>query len=206
MWPSPSSWCAALSMLLLLPLFAVEGMEIAAAALVDKHQSSANSVGSRKALTQIKSNIGAFLANRQLFVALIIVALSLGTSFSQLYVPRVGVISRHSIVSLFDIAFVTLSVLWFGQVPAKNLALLDPLAFLGWTWPVCLILRWTGKLHIADPSNMVLRAAKLAFGVGDVPQMPLAAFDLVYDWIDHSWYIRPGRGAPEDGRSALQIK
>lgn len=204
MWPSWSSWCAALSMLLLIPLFAVEGMELAAAALVDKHPSSVNSVRSRKALAEVKSNLGAFFSNRQLFVALIIVVVSLGTSFSQLYVPWVGVISIRPIASLFDIGFVTLSVLWIGQVPAKRLAMLDPLAFLAWTWPVWPMVKVVGKLHIADPSEIILRVAKSAFGVGNVSQMPLQDIDVVYDWIDDCWYIRPRPSGSEDGCSTLQ--
>lgn len=109
---------AALALLVLLG--GMEGLEVS---VIDRWQ---------KWWPQWKaSDLAAWLAARQLFVALIVTAATLLANRSLIVVPGTSIQTTNGFVlSVFDLVWTTLTVLWFAQISWKHLGATNPDRYL----------------------------------------------------------------------------
>lgn len=111
---------AAAALALLLLLGGMEGLEVS---VIDRWQKVWP--GASTAL------LAKFLAARQLFVALIVTAATLLANRSEIVVPATGVrLTNGFALSVFDLLWTTLTVLWFAQIFPKHLAATNPDRYL----------------------------------------------------------------------------
>jgi hypothetical protein len=111
---------AVIALALLALLAGMEGLEVA---VIDRWQA----LYPDRSL----SLLAAWLAARQLFVALIVTTATLLINRSELIVPFTSVSIGESILHrVFDVAWTTLTVLWFAQVFPKHLAATNPDRYL----------------------------------------------------------------------------
>lgn len=109
---------AALALLVLLAL--MEGLEVS---VIDRWQAWWPQ--------WTMSDLAGWLAARQLFVALIVTAAALLANRSMIVVPGTSVRTTDSFVlSVFDLAWTTLTVLWFAQIFPKHLGATNPDRYL----------------------------------------------------------------------------
>jgi hypothetical protein len=77
------------------------------------------------------SYLAAWLAARQLFVALVVTAATLLANLSVIVVPGTAVqITNSFVLSVFDLTWTTLTVLWFAQIFPKQLGATNPDRYL----------------------------------------------------------------------------
>ena len=117
----PSSAILAIAAILLLVLLAgMEGLEIAVTDRWEALWPDGN-----------KSHLAAWLAARQLFVALIVTTATQLAEPPYLIVPFTSV-KLHSVVALkvFDLLWLGLTILWFAQILPKHLAATNPDRYL----------------------------------------------------------------------------
>jgi hypothetical protein len=111
---------AAAALALLLLLGGMEGLEVS---VIDRWQK----VWPGASTTLLAK----FLAARQLFVALIVTAATLLANRSEIVVPASGVrLTNGFALSIFDLLWTTLTVLWFAQIFPKHLAATNPDRYL----------------------------------------------------------------------------
>jgi hypothetical protein len=109
---------AALALLVLLAL--MEGLEVS---VIDRWQEVWPG--------QSPSFLAGWLAARQLFVALIVTAAALLANRSVLVVPGTSVRTTNGFtMDVFDLAWTTLTVLWFAQIFPKHLGATNPDRYL----------------------------------------------------------------------------
>lgn len=111
---------AVVALALLVLLGGMEGLEVS---VIDRWQ---------KWWPQWKaSDLAAWLAARQLFVALIVTAATLLANRSVIVVPGTSVRTTNGFVlSVFDLVWTTLTVLWFAQISWKHLGATNPDRYL----------------------------------------------------------------------------
>ena len=127
---------AALALLVLLAL--MEGLEVS---VIDRWQEVWPG--------QSTSFLAGWLAARQLFVALIVTAAALLANRSVIVVPGTSVRTTNSFVlSVFDLVWTTLTVLWFAQILPKHLGATNPDRYLKRVsrplFPVVSFVHWVG--------------------------------------------------------------
>jgi hypothetical protein len=111
---------AVVALALLALLAGMEGLEVA---VIDRWQA----LYPDRSL----SLLAAWLAARQLFVALIVTTATLLINRSEIIVPFTSVSIEEGILhKVFDVAWTTLTVLWFAQVFPKHLAATNPDRYL----------------------------------------------------------------------------
>jgi hypothetical protein len=111
---------AAAALALLLLLGGMEGLEVS---VIDRWQKVWP--GASTAL------LAKFLAARQLFVALIVTAATLLANRSEIVLPATGLrLTNGFALSIFDLLWTTLTVLWFAQIFPKHLAATNPDRYL----------------------------------------------------------------------------
>jgi hypothetical protein len=111
---------AAAALALLLLLGGMEGLEVS---VIDRWQKVWP--GASTAL------LAKFLAARQLFVALIVTAATLLANRSEIVLPFTDVrLTNGFSLSVFDLLWTTLTVLWFAQIFPKHLAATNPDRYL----------------------------------------------------------------------------
>jgi CBS domain containing-hemolysin-like protein len=174
---------------ILIPLlFALEGLELAITALLDRSASVHGRAGSELARIQ-KDKLFGFFSNRELFVVVGIVLLTSVGSLDAVYVPGRGWISDHLVTFSFNLAFSTLVVLLVSQIPSKRLALQDPERFYRSTWPICVAVRWVGASRITQPGEALSRVLSSFLGYPARRRTLAPTLAMHYDSIDGCWCI-----------------
>src|ERR1700739_1564159 len=135
---------AACAVALLLLLGGMEGLEVS---VIDRWQKVWP--GRRE------SDLAAWLAARQLFVALIVTAATLLANRSVVVVPGTSVhIKNGFFLGVFDLLWTTLTVLWFAQIFWKHLGATNPDRYLaalsGTLFPIVEVVR---KIGISQPGE-----------------------------------------------------
>lgn len=112
---------AACAVALLLLLGGMEGLEVS---VIDRWQKIWP--GARE------SDLAGWISARQLFVALIVAAVTLLANLYVVVVPGTSIqIKNGFYLGLFDLAWVTLTVLWFAQIFWKHLGAMNPDRYVG---------------------------------------------------------------------------
>lgn len=129
---------AASAVALLLLLGGMEGLEVS---VIDRWQQFWPQGG--------ESEFAGWIAARQLFVALIVTAATLLADRSVVVIPGTSVDFRNGfVISLFDLVWTTLTVLWFAQIFWKHLGAMNPdryLSILSWfLFPIVEVVRRVG--------------------------------------------------------------
>jgi len=152
---------AASTIALLVLLCAMEGLEVS---VVDRWQALWPG--------HPPSYLAAWLAARQLFVALVVTAATLLANQSVIVVPGTSVqITNSFVLSVFDLTWTTLTVLWFAQIFPKQLGATNPDRYLGALQGLLFpIVEFVRKLGISQPGEW--------------------AADVVEHWLD--WPASPG--------------
>ena len=135
---------AAAALALLLLLGGMEGLEVS---VIDRWQKVWP--GASTAL------LAKFLAARQLFVALIVTAATLLANRSEIVLPGTGVRMTNGFgLSVFDLLWTTLTVLWFAQIFWKHLAATNPDRYLARLQrPLFPVVRVVHQLGISLPGE-----------------------------------------------------
>ena len=120
---------AGVSVVLLVILYFAEGLELAVADLRDKDPQQIHDPRLKKILVDLQGKDDFFFAHRQPFVVVIINVVSLSLALA-LYTWPLGEIKDPAFKFLFNLLFVTLTVLWFCQVTPKRLAIINSELFL----------------------------------------------------------------------------
>jgi len=129
---------------LLLLLGGMEGLEVS---VIDRWQKVWP--GARE------SHLAAWLAARQLFVALIVTAATLLANRSVVVVPGTSIrFSNGFFLGVFDLVWTTLTVLWFAQIFWKHLGATNPDQYLAamsrFLFPIVEVVR---KIGISQPGE-----------------------------------------------------
>jgi hypothetical protein len=128
-----------------------------------------------------KHDLAAWLSARQFFVAMIVTATALLAHRKFLVIPGTDRLTADLALRIYDIAFVTLTVLWFAQIFPKHLAATNPDRYLHYTrvslFPVVEIVRrigvsWPGEQTAAVFENRVNWHAEVAEGIEEAPALP----------------------------------
>jgi len=101
------------------------------------------------------SYLSGWLAARQLFVALIVTAATLLANRSVIVIPGTSVqITDPFILSAFDLAWTTLTVLWFAQIFPKHIGAMNPDRYL-WLLqkPLFPIVQFVHLLGVSQPGE-----------------------------------------------------
>jgi hypothetical protein len=104
--------------------------------------------------------LAAWLAARQLFVALIVTSATLLANRSEIIVPWTSISISHGILlGLFDLTWTGFTVLWFAQILPKHLAAMNPDRYLmhlrGPLFPIVDVVR---KIGVSQPGEWVAAA------------------------------------------------
>jgi hypothetical protein len=108
------------------------------------------------------SLLAAWLAARQLFVALIVTTATILSHRSEITFPGTSFsISEGTPLKLFDIVWTGFTVLWFAQIFPKHLAATNPDRYLGFLrrplFPVVEVVRMVG---VSQPGEWVAKAVE----------------------------------------------
>jgi hypothetical protein len=147
---------AAISVVLLFILFFAEGIELAATDLLDKQPEQLHDPATREVLAEIQARSRFFIAQRQVFVVVIISFTSLSISYDAIVLPFAGESSDPLFRFLFTLLFNTLTVLWFCQVTPKQLAIFNSELFLDQSRSVWGLIKLVGLLGLPNPSDGIL--------------------------------------------------
>jgi hypothetical protein len=106
-----------------------------------------------------EGDLAGWLAARQLFVALIVTAATLLAQRAAIYIPFTPAAIRGVLASgVFDIAWTTLTVLWFAQILPKHLGAINPDRYLYRLRPVLFpIVAVVHKIGISLPGEWTAR-------------------------------------------------
>jgi len=142
---------AVLSLALLTLLAGMEGLEVA---VIDRWRVLYPE--------RTTSELAAWLAARQLFVALIVTTATILSHRSELTIPFTSeTISGTTVPKLFDIVWTGFTVLWFAQILPKHMAATNPDRYLGVLrrplFPVVDVVR---KIGVSMPAEWVARAVE----------------------------------------------
>jgi len=103
-----------------------------------------------------------WLAARQLFVALIVTAATLLANRSAIVVPGTGLhVTNGFTLSVFDLVWTTLTVLWFAQIFPKHLGATNPDRYLdGLRGPLFPIVNVVHRIGISQPGEWTADAVE----------------------------------------------
>ena len=112
------------------------------------------------------SQLAAWLAARQLFVALIVTTATILINRKEIVVPFTSVsIEEGALLKIFDIAWTGFTVLWFAQIFPKHLAATNPDRYLHYLrrslFPVVDVVR---RIGISWPGEFVALGFERRFG------------------------------------------
>jgi hypothetical protein len=142
---------AVLSLALLTLLAGMEGLEVA---VIDRWRVLYPD--------RATSQLAAWLAARQLFVALIVTTATILSHRSELTIPFTSEsISGTTLPKVFDIVWTGFTVLWFAQILPKHLAATNPDRYLGFLrrplFPVVDVVR---RIGVSLPAEWVAKAVE----------------------------------------------
>jgi hypothetical protein len=132
-------------------LAAMEGIEVS---VIDRWQKVWPGV--------TESYLAGWLAARQLFVALIVTTATLLANRSAIFIPFTSLRMRGGVATgAFDIAWTTLTVLWFAQILPKHMAAINPDRYLYNLRSVLFpIVAFVHKVGISLPGEWTARAVE----------------------------------------------
>jgi hypothetical protein len=139
------------AILLMLLLMGMEGLEVA---VIDRWRELYPDRSS--------TDLGGWLAARQLFVALIVTAATLLAERESIAIPGISAqIDAPVALKVFNLLWTTLTVLWFMQIFPKLLAATNPNRYLkltqGSLFPIVEVVR---KIGVSQPGEWVARATE----------------------------------------------
>jgi hypothetical protein len=155
---------AGVSVVLLVILYFAEGLELAVADLRDKDPQQIHDPRLKKILVDLQGKDDFFFAHRQPFVVVIINVVSLSLAYEALYTWPLGEIKDPAFKFLFNLLFVTLTVLWFCQVTPKRLAIINSELFLAqakFLWPIIKLL---SVFHLPGPADEIVAVSRRILG------------------------------------------
>lgn len=137
---------AIVAIALLVLLAGMEGLEVA---VIDRWRSLYPQ--------RTTSDLAAWLAARQLFVALIVTTATLLAHRDAIIVPGTGTeVTQGIVLGLFDLTWTGFTVLWFAQIFPKHLAATNPDRYLGhlrnMLFPIVEVVRRVG---VSQPGEWV---------------------------------------------------
>jgi hypothetical protein len=153
---NPAPAIAAVGAILLMLLLAgMEGLEVA---VIDRWRDMFPD--------RPRSELGAWLSSRQLFVALIVTAATLLAERDSIAVPILGTeITGHVALKVFNLVWTTLTVLWFMQILPKLLAAANPDGYLHhMSGPLFPIVEFVRKIGIGQPGEWTSLAVQKRLG------------------------------------------
>jgi hypothetical protein len=108
------------------------------------------------------SYLAGWLAARQLFVALIVTAATLLANRSHVFLPFVSApLTGGFATSAFDLAWTTLTVLWFAQILPKHMAAKNPDRYLGrLRGPLFPVVHFVHQVGISQPGEWTAGAVE----------------------------------------------
>ena len=139
------------AILLMLLLMGMEGLEVA---VIDRWRELYPDRSS--------SDLGRWLAARQLFVALIVTAATLLAERESIAIPGSSTeITSPVVLKVFNLLWTTLTVLWFMQIFPKLLAATNPDRYLGIARPALFpIVDVVRKVGVSKPGEWVARGVE----------------------------------------------
>ncbi|WP_430441080.1 hypothetical protein [Shinella sp.] len=155
-------------------LYFAEGLELAVADLRDKDASQITDPRTRAVLAEIQHSEGDFFSQRQIFVVSIITLVTMMLDYDALYVWPFGWITSDWARALFGVSFVTLTVLWFGQVAPKRLAILNSERFLQQSLFIFPLVKLVGTLGLVAPVEQIVARAAKWFGYDERRRLGLS--------------------------------
>jgi Mg2+/Co2+ transporter CorB len=157
---------AALALLVL--LFGMEGLEVA---VIDRW---------RKLYPErTTSDLAAWLAARQLFVALIVTTATILAHRDAIIIPGSGSeVTSGIVLAIFDLTWTGFTVLWFAQIFPKHLAATNPDRYLGHLRPILFpIVEVVRRIGVSRPGEWVAAAVERRLDwplehIEEIPQAP----------------------------------
>jgi hypothetical protein len=136
---------------LLVLLFGMEGLEVA---VIDRWRSMYPE--------RTTSDLAAWLAARQLFVALIVTTATILAHRDAIVIPGSGSeITSGIVLAVFDLTWTGFTVLWFAQIFPKHLAATNPDRYLanmrGLLFPIVEVVR---RIGVSKPGEWVASAVE----------------------------------------------
>jgi hypothetical protein len=158
---------AALALLVL--LLGMEGLEVA---VIDRWRSMYPE--------RSTSDLAAWLAARQLFVALIVTTATILAHREAIIIPGSGSeVTSGIVLGIFDLTWTGFTVLWFAQIFPKHLAATNPDRYLshmrGLLFPIVEVVR---KIGVSKPGEWVASAVERRLdwhpehGIEEAPAVP----------------------------------
>jgi len=142
-------------------------------------------------------DLAAWLAARQLFVALIVVANTLLGDRPSIAVPFGGAIKGSLELKAFNLFFTTLLVLWFAQILPKHMAATNGDRYLKLTRPTLSpVVEFVRRIGVSWPAEITAKAVQNRLGWHaevTLERAPRRGEDLADAWAAL---------IPEDGRAA----
>ena len=134
---------AVAALLLLCLLAGMEGLEVAA---IDRWKESI-------AADEASHSLARWLAARQFFVAMVVTTVAILAHRSEVILPGTGVsFDEGTLLYVYDVAWTTLTVLWFAQIFPKHLAATNPDRYLSHLRPTLFpIVEVVNKTGIPKP-------------------------------------------------------
>ena len=183
---------SALTILVGIPvLFMVEGLELAATALLAQTGYRIGGSAARELKELRRDTTFDFFPNRQIFVGAVIVLMTIANRFDHIYVPWIGWVADFKIPLVFNVLFSEHIVLLLGQVPPKRLALVDPPRFFRQSWIMCAAIRWIGRLQLTAPSTIVFLFLSRLLRYPSVPVRARPGILVVWDPLLYGWVVVP---------------
>jgi CBS domain containing-hemolysin-like protein len=145
------------------------------------------------------SDLAAWLAARQLFVALIVTGATLLADRGSLAIPFVATPFTGAVaLKIFNLVFTTLTVLWFMQIFPKHMAATNADRYLRFFRPVLFpMVEFVRVIGISWPAEKIAEAVQNRLGWHEEPTLETApsrgAVSLAAGWAALT---------PEDGRAA----
>lgn len=176
---------AAIALLVLLA--GMEGLEVA---VIDRWRSLYPQ--------RTTSDLAAWLAARQLFVALIVTTATLLAHREAIVVPGGGEVTQGLVLGLFDLTWTGFTVLWFAQIFPKHMAATNPDRYLrhlrGTLFPIVEVVR---KVGVSQPGEWVASGVegRLDWPIPYVEEGPAAGGEsLASIWRELIPESAPGTG------------
>lgn len=184
--PGPAI-AAAVAILLMLVLAVMEGLEV-----VMIHD------WSRLYPDSTSHGLAAWLAARQMFVALIVTASTQLAERHSIAIPFTSTeITVPATLKIFNVIWTTLTVLWFMQILPKHMAAINPDRYLKLTGGAALpVVNLVKAIGISWPAEKTAAATQRLFGWHPEPTLegaPRRGADLADAWAALT---------PQDGRAA----
>jgi hypothetical protein len=153
----------------------------------------------------LKSHLAAWLAARQFFVAMIVTAATLLAHRAYIVIPGTDTrLTDEFALRIYDMTFVTLTVLWFAQIFPKHLAATNPDRYLSKTRPLFPVVEFVRKVGVSQPGEWTAVAVENRLSwpapAEEIEEAPARREDsLASIWRELIPESRPSLGEPTDG-------